>query len=118
MTMTTEHSEALIEDAIALIDRHRELTTVDVRRSILDGNVTQADLAGELGEVLSMALTVLHRVLDGVSILSQVGDGVEQLETADIDDLVALIQVLALTTELARRSRETAGPLWDLLSRE
>ena len=64
-----------------------------------------------------MALTVLHRVLDGVSILSQVGEA-EQIQDAAIEDVVALLQVLALTTELARRARETAFPLWDLRSTE
>jgi hypothetical protein len=118
MTITSEHSDALIDDVVRSLERHWELTVADVRRAIAAGTETQADLAQELVECVGMALTILHRVLDGVSILSQVGADAEPFKTAEIEDVVALIQVLALTTELARRSRETAAPLWDLLSHE
>jgi hypothetical protein len=117
MTMTSEHSEALINDVVRSLNRHAQRTVADVRLAISEGTVTRADLAEELSAVVTMALTVLHRVLDGVSILSQVGDA-ERLQAAEIDDMVALLQVLALTTELARRSRETAAPIWDLGSGE
>ena len=44
MTMTTEHSAALIDEVIALLDKHRDLTVADVRQAIFDGTETRVHL--------------------------------------------------------------------------
>lgn len=113
MSIAADYSERLVEDLGPFLEWH--FLAVHQAMSALVEPDLQDKLASELLGEIQRSLMIFRRVSDQVSILERVAGTPEAIGQADPSDIAELILVLAAAAELARRSRATAGPIWDLI---